>query len=197
MRKCVTGATRDTDVGKLDYEAFLSPLALQRYGKYLHKHRLQEDGTLRAGDNWQKGIPQAEYMKSLWRHLMAVWSEHRGWGSEEGLEDALCGVLFNAQGMLHETLKAQEVWVGRAAKPRQGSLTAAQQTWAQEAKETLKAPRASRRRDDHVIHTQLHRFAALKTKRDTLAARLDELDHTPCAWELPLAKSVKKGAKRP
>ena len=96
---------------------------------------------------------------------MAVWSEHRGWGSEEGLEDALCGVLFNAQGMLHEALKVRH--------------------------------KASRGQDDHAIHTQLHRFAALKTKRDTLAARLDELDHTPCAWELPLAKSVKKGAKRP
>jgi hypothetical protein len=106
MRQFETGATRDTDEGKIDYEGFLSPLVLQRYGQYMMKHQVQADGVLRASDNWQHGIPQDAYMKSGFRHFMDWWTEHRGYGSREGLEDALCGVLFNAFGYLHEHLRS-------------------------------------------------------------------------------------------
>ena len=108
MRRFETGATRNDDTAALDYEGFLSPLVLQRFAEYMHGHRLQADGQLRASDNWQKGIPRDSYMKSLWRHLMDVWLEHRGHRSREGLEDALCAVIFNAQGYLHELLKERE-----------------------------------------------------------------------------------------
>lgn len=102
MREFESGATRDSEEGKLDYEGFLSPLALEAYARYLHRHRVQADGKLRASDNWQKGIPRAVYMKSLWRHLVAAWRCHRGLGSADALEEALCGILFNAFGYLHE-----------------------------------------------------------------------------------------------
>ena len=106
-----TGANRNSEEGKLDYEGFLSPLVLQRYAEYLNSHRRLEDGTLRDSDNWQKGMPLSVYMKSMWRHFMAAWKLHRGYPAPSGgyeqsklFEDALCGVLFNASGYLHELL---------------------------------------------------------------------------------------------
>lgn len=116
MRTFDTGATRDNDDTKFDYEGFLSPLALYRYAQYMTKHRRQADGSLRASDNWQKGIPVKAYCKSLWRHFFDVWATLRGWSSCVGqsenpeptsLEDSLCGLIFNASGMLHEVVKAR------------------------------------------------------------------------------------------
>lgn len=111
MRKFDTGATRDDNENKYDYEGFLSPLAIEAFGRYMHKHRLQADGTQRDSDNWQKGIPKKVYVKSGWRHFFAWWKIHRGYrafdedGNEITLDDALCGLLFNVLGYLHETLK--------------------------------------------------------------------------------------------
>lgn len=103
-----SGASRDTNEGKHDYEGFLSPLVIKRFGEYMNKHRKQSDGSLRASDNWQKGIPLDAYIKSAWRHFLDWWFEHRGHKSREGLEDALCALLFNVQGYLHEYLKKNE-----------------------------------------------------------------------------------------
>jgi|SRR3989304_7319858 len=105
VRKFETGATRDTDAGKLDYEGFISPIVLKRYGEYMSKHRVQSDGTLRDSDNWQKGIPKDQYMKSLLRHTEDMWLEHRGFEGREELEESVCAILFNTMGYLHETLK--------------------------------------------------------------------------------------------
>lgn len=104
-RQFDTGATRDQDTSKYDLEGFLSPLALEAFAKYMHKNRKMKDGSFRASDNWQKGIPQEVYMKSLWRHFFDAWKEHRGIKTEEGLETALCAIMFNSMGMLHEMLK--------------------------------------------------------------------------------------------
>jgi hypothetical protein len=110
MRDFDTGATRDTEEGKYDYEGFLSPLVIERFGEYMHKHRAQADGKLRDSDNWQKGIPIDVYMKSGWRHFMDWWSNHRRpdiW--QEGLEEALCALMFNVMGYLFEILKRKEI----------------------------------------------------------------------------------------
>lgn len=113
MRTFDTGATRDSDDTKLDYEGFLSPVVLRRFAEYMHTHRLQADGQLRASDNWQKGIPVDAYMKSLFRHFMELWMIHRTQqGSSRANDDAqmaLCAVLFNVQGMLHELLKRRTI----------------------------------------------------------------------------------------
>lgn len=109
IRTFETGATRDLDVSKLDYEGFLSPLVLKRYAEYMHSNRVLADGSLRDGDNWQKGIPKTAYVKSAFRHFFDMWSEHRGIATPEGLELAICGLLFNAMGYLHEHLKAKGI----------------------------------------------------------------------------------------
>ena len=106
IRQFETGATRNNDVEQLDYEGFLSPIALRRFAQYMHKHRLQSDGTLRASDNWQKGIPLDAYMKSGLRHAIDWWLFHDGADGRETIEEALCALLFNVQGYLHEYLKA-------------------------------------------------------------------------------------------
>jgi len=105
MRTFPSGATRDTDGVKADYEGFLSPLVIRRFGAYMHRHRVQADGTPRASDNWQKGIPQDAYIQSAWRHFLDVWSAHRG-DTTVDIEDALCALFFNVQGYLHERLRA-------------------------------------------------------------------------------------------
>lgn len=105
IREFKTGATRDTDDGKYDYEGFLSPLVFKGFAKYMHKHRVQSDGSLRDSDNWQKGIPQEEYIKSAFRHFIDWWLEHRDQESREGIEDALCGLMFNVMGYYHTWLK--------------------------------------------------------------------------------------------
>ena len=112
MRQFSTGATRNTDVGKNDYEGFYSPLVIEAFGDYMTKHRKQADGGLRASDNWQKGIPQDAYMKSLWRHFLDMWFMHRGYkrydsitGEELSMKEVLCAILFNVQGYLFEHIK--------------------------------------------------------------------------------------------
>lgn len=115
MRIFETGATRDDDTNKFDYEGFLSPMVLERYAEYMHSHRVQADGKLRDSDNWQKGITLVAYIKSLWRHFFDVWKIHRGLGpifdKKDGhvvtVDEALCAVIFNASGYLHEVLKSQ------------------------------------------------------------------------------------------
>ena len=108
IRTFATGATRDTDQSKPDYEGFLSSIVIKRYGEYMNKHRVQPDGNLRDSDNWQKGIPKDAYMKSLFRHFIDLWSEHRGFESRDGAEEALCAIMFNSMGYLHEILKERE-----------------------------------------------------------------------------------------
>lgn len=108
FRTFETGATRDADTNKHDYEGFLSPLVLERYGAYMHQHRRQPNGELRDSDNWQKGIPLAQYIKSHWRHSLDWWKLHRGYMAQASLEDTLCAVIFNAMGYLHEVLKQKK-----------------------------------------------------------------------------------------
>ncbi len=105
MRTFETGATRDTDKNKNDYEGFFSPLVIQCYGDYMNRNRIQADGNLRDSDNWQKGIPKTAYIKSAWRHFLDVWMLHRGYSRAVVIEEALCACLFNLMGYLHELLK--------------------------------------------------------------------------------------------
>lgn len=103
MRTFETGATRDSDDTKPDYEGYLSPSVLEAFGCYMTKHRVQADGGLRASDNWQRGIPRSAYMKSAWRHFLVWWREHRRpLPDVTVLEEALCALMFNVMGYLHE-----------------------------------------------------------------------------------------------
>jgi hypothetical protein len=111
IRQFETGATRDIDANKYDYEGFYSPLVMERFSEYMTKHRKQSDGNLRNSDNWQKGIPLDAYMKSGFRHFVDWWKQHRGYIGQDTLEDSLCALLFNVQGYLFEILKRKECQV--------------------------------------------------------------------------------------
>lgn len=113
MRVFETGATRDSEDNKLDFEGFLSPIVIERFAEYMNKHREQADGSLRDSDNWQRGIPESAYMKSMWRHFFAVWKNYRA--GQDNVED-LCALLFNVQGMLHEKLKHSKKPVEKSKK---------------------------------------------------------------------------------
>lgn len=112
MQAFSTGATRSATGNKPDYEGFLSPLVIESFGVYMTNHQKQADGKLRASDNWQKGIPLENYMKSLFRHFMQMWSIHRGYeeydvvdGHQINQEEAINACLFNLMGYQHENLK--------------------------------------------------------------------------------------------
>lgn len=105
VRSFETGATKSADSGKHDFEGYFSPLAMERFAEYMTKHRIQPDGSVRDSDNWQKGIPLSAYMKSGFRHFFDWWKGHRGYEASESVEEALCAVMFNAMGYLHEHLK--------------------------------------------------------------------------------------------
>jgi hypothetical protein len=114
MRKFDTGATRDDEDEKLDPEGFISPLVLQSFAEYMHKHRMQADGKLRASDNWQKGISQDVYMKSLWRHFLDLWHLIRGYerfdqkdGHTINLLESCNAMLFNIMGLMFEDLNGR------------------------------------------------------------------------------------------
>lgn len=108
LRTFSTGATRGTAEGKLDYEGFLSPRALEAYAEYMNRHRMQPDGTLRPSDNWQRGIPRDEFMKSLWRHVMDLWKNHRKIPVNSSADEACCAIIFNVMGYLDSLLKERE-----------------------------------------------------------------------------------------
>ncbi len=112
-RVFASGASRDTETGKLDFEGFLSPLVIERYAEYMDSHRAMSDGSIRGSDNWQRGIPLDVYMKSLWRHFFDLWKIHRGVPAKDTLEAVLCAVLFNVMGYLHETLKKKQTDAAR------------------------------------------------------------------------------------
>lgn len=111
VRKFETGATRSSQDGKLEYRRFLSSTVLRRYAEFMHKNRVQPDGSMRNPDNWKLGIPKDSYMDSLGRHFMEVWLLHDGntvtneKGEDVDLQTALCAIMFNVTGYLHELLK--------------------------------------------------------------------------------------------
>ena len=105
-----SGANRDSEEGKLDYEGFYSPLVKKRFAEYMNENRKLKDGSIRDSDNWQKGIPLTAYAKSLNRHFEDFHLLHRGYPEEarEDIEESICGIIFNAQGYLFEILKEKK-----------------------------------------------------------------------------------------
>ena len=113
VRVFPSGATRTADDHRYDPEGFLAPVVVERYAEFMHRHRQQADGMLRASDNWQKGMPLAAYAKGLWRHVLHFWLRHRGYqphdpSAEPSIEDDLCSIIFNASGYLFELLRRQD-----------------------------------------------------------------------------------------
>jgi hypothetical protein len=118
MRNFDTGATRDSDEGKNDYEAIMHPLCIEAYGDYMTAHMKQADGKMREGDNWQKGFGENHLnvcIKSCFRHFMDLWKIHRGIkvldkkdGHEVNAIEACCAILFNINAYLLWVIQANE-----------------------------------------------------------------------------------------
>lgn len=113
MRQFASGATRDIDTSKYDYEAFLSPMVIEAYAAYMHENRQTNDGTFRDGDNWQKGIPLPVYGSSGMRHVHEWHKVLRDVPVEAGELGAVGGILFNVMGWMHETMKKDPEWFER------------------------------------------------------------------------------------
>ena len=110
IRTFKTGATRNSDKEQYDYEGFMSPLVIERFGEYMNKHRIQDDGSIRDSDNWQNlfGDTHNEVcLKSGFRHFIDIWLHLDGYGKKarEGLEDALCAIIFNMSAILFNLLQ--------------------------------------------------------------------------------------------
>lgn len=125
MRNFKSGATRNSNEGKYDYEGFLSPIVIEAYGKYMHGHRKQADGKIRDSDNWQKHFGENHFavcIKSLWRHIIDLWFLHRGYkridkqdNHEINKEETLMAILFNTMAYADKLLKDKPL------KERKGS----------------------------------------------------------------------------
>ncbi len=105
-----TGATRTPLDGKLSYLRALSPAVQRRYVQYLAKHRQTADGV-REFDNWKKGIPKDRYMDSLYRHMMDACLVYFGYTPSDpsyDLEDLLCAIRFNTDGLLFELIHERD-----------------------------------------------------------------------------------------
>lgn len=126
MREFPTGATRDDEGTKNDYRGFISPQVWRRFGDYMTEHRTQADGKVREPDNWKKGMPRKAYLSSLIRHTVDLWAlldrETPTPGKleanyEKVVQDLLCAVIFNAQGLLYERLLGRDVGVDPEPTP--------------------------------------------------------------------------------
>ena len=122
IRTFDTGATRNSDIDpatgepKLDYAGFFCPLVLQERARYMNRHRLLEDGSLRPSDNWKRSIPSDVCLSSLLRHVVEVWEimDNRKRISttcasdevvdEYAMREHLCAIMFNCEAMLRNEL---------------------------------------------------------------------------------------------
>ena len=107
MRTFETGATRDSNEDKLDYKGFLSMIAIKQFAEYMHSHRKQADGSMRASDNWRKGIPVSAYEESMTRHVFE-WLQALEAGDRDKAFEIAPAIFFNLQGFMHEEGKLRQ-----------------------------------------------------------------------------------------
>lgn len=113
IRTSSTGANRNSAEGKVNYQGALSPLVIEAYGKYIQKHAILPDGTVRDNKNWQKlfGTHKEHRqicIESAWRHFLDLLKEHDGYDSRDGIDEALGGLMFNIQAYWFSILKEKE-----------------------------------------------------------------------------------------
>jgi hypothetical protein len=125
MRQFDTGATRDSEDGKLEPWGFSSALVEKRFSEYMHGHREQADGELRASNNWCNGIPTSAYWHSLSRHLndlRLIAEGYSKYAEEMDLETVLCAVKFNVDGLLYEVIKGAKLDASPVPKGTGGQI---------------------------------------------------------------------------
>jgi hypothetical protein len=95
--------TKDSGEDKLEFSRFFSSKVLRRRAEFMRKYN-----SLKTPDSWKKGIPEIEYVASLFRHFMDIWSFYEAGRVECDIRESLCALMFNAEGLLHEILKDDE-----------------------------------------------------------------------------------------
>lgn len=105
------GALRSNGANRIDPLGYISPKAMQVYYEYMLKNQQLPDGRRRRSDNWKAGMPVPRYASSLMRHthdFHTHWDELKHGSAPDDfatlqlVREALCGILFNTIGMLHE-----------------------------------------------------------------------------------------------
>ena len=107
MKTFKTGAIRDDDEGKLDYEGSFCPLVLRSYAEFMLRNSTMKDGKKRTCGNWKKGVPLLHYIQSKWRHFMTTLTLFVIGYTKKAMLESLNAELFNTMGMMHELLKAE------------------------------------------------------------------------------------------
>lgn len=111
-----TGAMRDLSEDKLDFEGCLTPELLTAYAEFKRITRRMADGTMRDDKNWKKGMPIGGYMKSLWRHMVALHAAYLSDAMQdeyegEGEFEAAMAMMFNIQGFVFERIRENPEWL--------------------------------------------------------------------------------------
>lgn len=114
IREFESGATRSDNSNKRDVIGFTSAIADKLYCDYMHKHRVQADGTLRASDNYKKGMPKKAIIESKGRHDLDLRLIYEGYKARGDELDTLCSLRFAIDNLLmiyaneHEEVKEFE-----------------------------------------------------------------------------------------
>lgn len=134
MRKFQSGATRDSNDGKIAYYGFRHPLVEHSFGKYMLGHQIQADGKKREANNWWGTWDEKISIDSLVRHaeeLQAIDAGYyvyrvrgfngessiiretpdknlEGFGARVSKEDVYNAIRFNAGAGLLKLLKTKD-----------------------------------------------------------------------------------------
>lgn len=103
-REFKTGATRDSDTGKLEYSNFIHPLNDYSFAKYMQTKQII-GGEYRKWDNWQKWIPFESLFESLVRHTEILKLLKKWYKVFEYKENWVVKLVVNPKEIL---LKAEE-----------------------------------------------------------------------------------------
>lgn len=91
MNKTDSGMYRENKSERLNYLSYITPEVLERYAKHMKIGEIKHGrGNFKMG-----GYPMEEYLESLMRHLIALWSG-------DGTEDHASAIMFNIIGYMHE-----------------------------------------------------------------------------------------------
>lgn len=97
IRNFDTGAIRDTEDNKEDYNETISWTAFKRYAQYMTGKKKKY-----GAGNFKKGIPIESYERSLLRHVQKYMENKYEDGIVERDEDHIAAIVFNAFGIMHE-----------------------------------------------------------------------------------------------
>lgn len=91
-----SGAIRDSQEDKPDFNETISWTAFNRYAKYMTGKKSKY-----GAGNFKRGIPTESYVKSMLRHVDKFMRNTFENGDDEKNEDHLSAIVFNVFGIMH------------------------------------------------------------------------------------------------